>query len=151
MANTRRIELREHIVEIVSDSGEGAQKAAVTFAEASAKMGNGLWTVEVIPSEIQPPPHTTGATSGNRIRLADRPVTNVGDTAAAGPGHPIRVTRDPATGEPSPYVLIRRNLEALIDRKSFYRMVELCVHHDGWFGVWSSGTFFPVIPSDELP
>lgn len=79
MQAKRQIKLPEHIIEIVSDSGEGAQKAAVTFAEASAKMGNGLWTVEVIPSEIQPPPHTTGATSGNRIRLSDRPVTNGGD------------------------------------------------------------------------
>ncbi len=81
MPEIRQIKLPEHIIEIVSDSGEGAQKAAITFAEASAKMGNGLWTVEVIPSEIQPPPHTTGATSGNRIRLADKPVTNAGDYA----------------------------------------------------------------------
>jgi 2-oxoglutarate ferredoxin oxidoreductase subunit alpha len=79
MPEKRQIKLPEHIIEIVSDSGEGAQKAAVTFAEASAKMGNGLWTVELIPSEIQPPPHTSGATSGNRIRLSDKPVTNAGD------------------------------------------------------------------------
>jgi len=81
MSEIRKIRLAEHIVEIVSDSGEGAQKAANTFAEACAMMGNGLWTVEVIPSEIQPPPHTTGATSGNRIRLADHAVTNAGDLA----------------------------------------------------------------------
>ena len=48
-------------------------------------------------------------------------VTNVGDEAVAGEDHPIRVDRDAETGEPSPYVLIRRNLWALIDRKSFYR------------------------------
>lgn len=78
-------------------------------------------------------------------------VTNVGDRAEAGPDHPIRVERDPQTGEPSPYVLIRANLEALIDRKSFYRLVDLGVHRDGWFGLWSGGRFFPVIPSDELP
>ena len=77
--------------------------------------------------------------------------TNVGDTAAAGSNHPLRVERDPETGEPSPYVLIRTNLEALIDRKSFYRLVDLGAHHDGWFGLWSSGTFFQMIPSDELP
>lgn len=77
-------------------------------------------------------------------------VTNVDDVAEAGPAHPIRVARDPKTGEPSPYVLIRRNLEALIDRKSFYRLVDLGVHHDGWFGVWSGGQFFGIIPSDEL-
>jgi hypothetical protein len=76
--------------------------------------------------------------------------TQVGDLAAAGSDMPIRVARDPQTGEPSPYVLIRANLEALIDRKSFYRLVDLGDHHEGWFGVWSGGTFFPIIPSDEL-
>ncbi|AXI44836.1 DUF1285 domain-containing protein [Sulfitobacter sp. SK012] len=78
-------------------------------------------------------------------------VTNLEDVAGAGPDHPIRVERDPKTGEPSPYIHIRRNLEALIDRKSFYRLVDLGVHHDGWFGVWSGGTFFGIIPSEELP
>ncbi|TMV06896.1 DUF1285 domain-containing protein [Ruegeria sediminis] len=76
--------------------------------------------------------------------------THVGDTAVAGPEHPIRVVRDPETGEPSPYILVRAGLEALIDRKSFYRLVDLGMHHDGWFGVWSSGAFFPIIPSDEM-
>ncbi|GHF54348.1 DUF1285 domain-containing protein [Seohaeicola zhoushanensis] len=76
--------------------------------------------------------------------------TNVGDTAVAGPDHPIRVERDAETGEPSPYVLVRAELEALIDRKSFYRLVEIGAHHEGWFGLWSSGAFFPVIPSSEM-
>ncbi len=76
--------------------------------------------------------------------------THVGDQAIAGPDHPIRVIRDPETGEPSPYVLVRANLEALIDRKSFYRLVDLGAHHDGWFGLWSLGQFFPIIPSSEL-
>ena len=81
-------------------------------------------------------------------------VTNVGDEAEAGASHPLRVKRDPETGEPAPYVMIRAELEALIDRKSFYRLVELCDHqeHDGarWFGLWSGGVFFPIIPSEEL-
>lgn len=81
-------------------------------------------------------------------------VTHVGDSVEAGPEHPIRVERDPATGEPAPYVMIRRGLEALIDRKSFYRLVELGAHHEHegarWFGLWSSGEFFPMIPSEEL-
>ena len=47
--------IHEHIVEIVSDSGEGAQKAGQTFGSVSAKMGNGVWTVEIIPAEIKPP------------------------------------------------------------------------------------------------
>jgi len=81
-------------------------------------------------------------------------LTNVDDRAVAGVDNPLRVVRDPASGEPSPYVLVRANLEALIDRKSFYRLVDLGAHHDvegvRWFGVWSQGVFFPIIPSDEL-
>jgi len=80
--------------------------------------------------------------------------TNVGDCVTAGPDHPIHVARDADTGEPSPYVMVRAGLEALIDRKSFYRLVEIGAHaaHNGesWFGLWSGGVFFPVIPSTEL-
>ncbi|KMW58221.1 Proteophosphoglycan precursor [Candidatus Rhodobacter oscarellae] len=80
--------------------------------------------------------------------------TNVGDTVEAGPEHPIRVERDPETGEPSPYVHIRANLEALIDRKSFYRLVEIgeteAVEGTDWFGLRSHGAFFPIIPAAEL-
>ena len=77
-------------------------------------------------------------------------MTQVDDLATAGTDHPIRVERDAETGEPSPYILIRSDLEALIDRKSLYRLVDLGVHHEGWFGVWSNGAFFGIIPSDEL-
>lgn len=81
-------------------------------------------------------------------------LTNVDDVVTAGPGHPIRVERDPETGEPAPYVMVRDDLEARIDRKSFYRLVDLGQHEevDGrrWFGVWSDGAFFPIAPSEEL-
>ncbi|MEZ4962013.1 MAG: 2-oxoacid:acceptor oxidoreductase subunit alpha [Saprospiraceae bacterium] len=73
--------LPRHIVEIVSDSGEGAQKAGQSFASISAKMGNGVWTVEIIPSDIEPPPRTLQSTSGIRIRIGSEEVTNAGDEA----------------------------------------------------------------------
>jgi hypothetical protein len=80
--------------------------------------------------------------------------THVGDTVAAGPDHPIRVERDPVTAEPAPYVMVRRGLEALIDRKSFYRLAELGSEHEvagvPQFGLWSGGAFFPLIPAAEL-
>ena len=76
--------------------------------------------------------------------------TNMGDKTIAGPDNPIRVERDPDTGEPSPYVHVRAGLEALIDRKSFYRLVDIGTHHEDWFGLFSGGTFFPIIPSKEL-
>jgi hypothetical protein len=81
--------------------------------------------------------------------------TNVGDTVAADADHPIRVTRDAISGEPSPYVMVRNKLEALIDRKSFYRLVELgetqIVDGVDWFGLRSGGEFFAIIPAEELP
>ena len=81
-------------------------------------------------------------------------VTNLGDEAAAGPDHPIRVEVDPATGEPAPYVHIRAALEARIDRKSFYRLVELgevrAVDGADWFGVASGGCFFPIQPASAV-
>jgi 2-oxoglutarate ferredoxin oxidoreductase subunit alpha len=69
----------EHTVEIVSDSGEGAQKCGQIFGAVSAKMGNGVWTVEIIPAEVQPPPRVPEGASGNRIRIGTGPVTNWGD------------------------------------------------------------------------
>ncbi len=73
-------------------------------------------------------------------------VTQVEDEVTAGPEHPIRVALD-SSAEPSPYVMIRRGLEALIDRKSFYRLVDLGTEEEvegvRQFGVWSDGCFFP--------
>lgn len=92
-----------------------------------------------------------GTDAGQRVTFT----TQVGDTVTAGPDHPIRVVRDPATGEPAPYVMVRAGLEALIDRKTFYRLVAAGTHeaHAGasWFGLRSGGRFFPIIPSAELP
>jgi 2-oxoglutarate ferredoxin oxidoreductase subunit alpha len=73
--------LDEHILEIVSDSGEGAQKCGQSFAAISAKMGNGVWTVEIIPAEIQPPARSRPGASGIRIRIGSRKVTNMGNEA----------------------------------------------------------------------
>ena len=70
-----------HTVEIVSDSGEGAQKCGQSFGTIAARMGISIWTVEIIPAEIQPPARSIEGASGNRIRLASRRVTNGGDEA----------------------------------------------------------------------
>ena len=66
-------------VEVVSDSGEGAQKCGQIFGAVSAKMGNGVWTVEIIPAEVEPPPRSPAGASGIRIRLGSDEVTNWGD------------------------------------------------------------------------
>ncbi len=80
-AKLNRRTVQQHIVEVVSDSGEGAQTCGQMFGTVSAKMGNGIWTVEIIPAEIEPPRRSSAGASGNRIRLGSNPVTNAGDTA----------------------------------------------------------------------
>ena len=71
----------QHIIEIVSDSGEGAQTCGQMFADLCARHGNGIWTVEIIPAEIEPPSRSRAGASGNRVRLGTKPVTNAGDEA----------------------------------------------------------------------
>jgi 2-oxoglutarate ferredoxin oxidoreductase subunit alpha len=68
-----------HIVEIISDSGEGAQKCGQSFGAIVARMGLGVWTVEIIPAEIRPPARSVAGASGNRIRIGSKRVTNGGD------------------------------------------------------------------------
>ena len=50
--------------------------------------------------------------------------------------------------------MVRRGLEALIDRKSFYRLAEIGGEEEvdgvAQFGLWSDGAFFPLIPAVEL-
>jgi 2-oxoglutarate ferredoxin oxidoreductase subunit alpha len=73
--------LTEAIIEIVSDSGEGAQRCGQSLGTIAAKMGNGVWTVEIVPAEIQPPPRSVAGASGSRVRLGSSAVTNGGDEA----------------------------------------------------------------------
>ncbi len=73
------VTLGEHIVEVISDSGEGAQRCGQSLGAIAAKMGNGIWTVEIIPAEIQPPARSVEGGSGVRIRIGSDRVTNGGD------------------------------------------------------------------------
>ena len=69
-------------------------------------------------------------------------------------GCTLRVEIDPDSDEPSPYVLVRSGLEALIARAVFYDLVELAgeEERDGerQFGVWSDGVFFPLGNPGEI-
>ena len=74
-------QVNQQIVEIVSDSGEGAQKCGQILGLVSGKMGNGVWTVEIIPAEIQPPARERQGASGIRVRMGSKQITNMGDEA----------------------------------------------------------------------
>jgi len=72
-------DIEQHVIEIISDSGEGAQRCGQSLGAIAARMGNGVWTVEIIPAEIRPPARSVAGASGNRIRLGSKRVTNGGD------------------------------------------------------------------------
>jgi 2-oxoglutarate ferredoxin oxidoreductase subunit alpha len=44
-------------------------------------MGNGVWTVEIIPAEIKPPARSRAGASGIRVRIGSGEVRNMGDEA----------------------------------------------------------------------
>jgi len=77
--------------------------------------------------------------------------TNVGDVVEAGPDNAIRVGADPVTGEPRPYLHVRRGLEARLRRPVFYQLVEMAQERDTpegpTLGVTSNGVWFPVGPA----
>lgn len=72
--------------------------------------------------------------------------TNLGDSADIGPDHKLAFRPSPS-GQPAPYIEIRRGLEARIARSVYYDLVALAErrHMEGVevFGVWSGGVFFP--------
>lgn len=74
--------------------------------------------------------------------------TSLEQQVLADSDHPLAVSVDEHSGEPSPYILLRSNLRALIHRNVFYQLVELAEerHLDGQtrLGVWSAGEFFPI-------
>ncbi|MDQ2861929.1 MAG: DUF1285 domain-containing protein [Pseudomonadota bacterium] len=86
----------------------------------------------------------------DRIGEALRFATNVGDAVEAGPDNAIRVTVDETTGEPRPYLHVRRGLEALIVRPVFYELAEMAEDRDLAGGptpcVASNGVWFPIGP-----
>lgn len=75
--------------------------------------------------------------------------TNIDEIVTLSEDYPLRVDEDPITGEPRPYVLIRRptGIEARLSRAVFYELVDLAEPDSRdakTLGVWSMGRFFPL-------
>jgi uncharacterized protein len=79
--------------------------------------------------------------------------TNVEDTVSVDADHPLRFERGASEGL-KPYVKVRGDLWALVNRALFYDLVDLGgterVADEDWFGVRSSGLFFPMCPASEI-
>jgi hypothetical protein len=78
--------------------------------------------------------------------------TNLDAEFDCGPDHPLRIEIDPETQEPSPYILVRDQLEARLTRAVFYELVDLAQERDidgmRVLGVWSKGRYFQLGPVD---
>tara|TARA_B100000686_G_scaffold275821_1_gene294528 strand:+ start:139 stop:684 length:546 start_codon:yes stop_codon:yes gene_type:complete len=68
--------------------------------------------------------------------------TNTQETFSLNAEHPLRVEVNKETSEPSPYVLVRKNLEALISRNVYYKLIDLGEDQGADFGVKSKQLFF---------
>jgi len=80
--------------------------------------------------------------------------TSVDDEMVVDDDHSLRFETEQGTDGLKPYVLVRARLEALVNRALFYDLVALGVvePHEGddWFGVWSSGRFWPMALAKEI-
>jgi hypothetical protein len=79
--------------------------------------------------------------------------TNVEDMVTVDGEHPLRFERGASEGL-KPYVKVRGDLWALVKRALFYDLVALGetqrVANEDWFGVHSSGLFFPMCRASEI-
>ena len=100
---------------------------------------NGRITVEDAPF-IAVEMTTEGAGREQVIRFR----TNVDDVVTLDAAHALRIDESDS-GEPRPYIHVRKGLEARIARPVFYHLIERGEPdpiHAGSFGVWSSDQFF---------
>ena len=81
-------------------------------------------------------------------------VTTTDDEVTVDGHHPMRFERERGTGGLKHYVLVRGRLEALVHRPIFYDLVAQGVAEDvkgeAWFGVWTSGRFWPMQRAGEI-
>ena len=104
----------------------------------------GRITVEDVPFRAV---EMTAAGKGRDRRLWLR--TNIDEWVEVGPSHPIWLTENtaPASGGPTPYLIVTPGIEARIERAVFYDLVELGEDREMHFGVWAGGVFHPLGPS----
>jgi len=120
------------------------------FATILRREGDHYWLVtpvEKLAIEVEDAPFTAialeqeGDGDDQRLLLT----TNVGEHVLLDDEHPLRVEEE--GNEPSPYVRVRNGMEALINRPTFYRLVELAEpdpEDRRSLGVRSCGQFFPI-------
>lgn len=69
--------------------------------------------------------------------------TNVDDVVTLDEDHPLRINFAD-NGDPTPYILVRDRLEALISRPVYYELAQMVEENGDDYGIWSAGMFFPL-------
>lgn len=144
----------------------GRKEMVCLFASVLKREADGSWWLQTPAErgriEVEDAPFVAveldWSGDGRQQRLSFR--TNVDQIITAGPDHPIRVSHDLLTCEPTPYIRVRPGdgslaVEARIARAVYYELVALAVPEvvgcRRMLGVWSSGVFYPLgeMPSGE--
>jgi hypothetical protein len=108
----------------------GREKMVKLFSTVIRFDGDGFYylvtPVEKIKLQVEDKPFVV--TTFNKEVIDGKEVylfqTNVDDIITLTNENPLRVEIDKKTQEPSPYILVRKNLEALISRNVFYQLIE---------------------------
>ena len=129
------------------------------FASVLRRDADGAWWLQTPAErgriEVEDAPFVAveldWAGEGRQQSLSFR--TNTDQVVTAGSDHPIRVSHDLLTCEPTPYIRLREGdgahpIEARVNRAVYYELVALAVpEYVGphlMLGVWSGGLFFPL-------
>lgn len=121
----------------------GRRELVKLFSTVLRKDPDGVWLVtpvEKMRITVEDAPFR--AVRVDRVGEALVFTTDVDEEVEAGPDNPIRVETDGRTGEPRPYLHVRRGLEARIERPVFYELVEMAERRGDDLGVTSNGAFF---------
>lgn len=89
---------------------------------------------------------------GRERRLSFR--TQVEEWVEVDPDHALRFEKEDGTDGVKPYIHIRRDLWARVSRALLHDLADIgevvAVAGIDWFGVYASGTFYPMVRADEL-
>jgi len=134
----------------------GRKPLVQLFASVLRHDGDGKYylvtPVEKVGIRVEDAPFTAVrmAVEGEGPTQSIRFETNVDDEVPVDAAHPLRFVEEEGTGGLKPYVLVRARLEALVSRALFYDLAAAGTVEDGWFGVWSSGQFYPMQKAAEI-
>ena len=115
-----------------------------------------ITSTEIAPVEVEDVPFTVVElqVKDTHHNQTIKFVTNVGTSATADTNHPLRIDINSETGEPSPYITLDHNIEAKVNRPTYYDLVMLAVEEkvgeEKIFGVWSGGMFHKLCSMAEF-